>query len=64
MRPAPKKQPGRKDSIAVDWHDCKWSPRIAVQSMMAATTPRCLGLKPLPAPATHFTSYTVQFVHH
>jgi hypothetical protein len=53
-------KPVRQDSIAVDWHNCEWSPRIAVRSAISCR----LGLKPLPAPATHFTSYTLQFVHH
>ena len=28
---APKSGPGREHSIAVDWRDCAWSPRIVVQ---------------------------------
>jgi hypothetical protein len=97
MRPARKIQADRKRSVAVDWHDSEWSPRIAVHSEGSAAVsaaagstrptppgfdakmppsrllrvghPRSdlscrLGLKPLPAPATHFTSYTLQFVHH
>jgi len=63
MRLTRKTSPGRERSVAVDWHDCAWAPRVLVQSPVAAT-PRRLGLKPLPAPASHFTCYTLQFVHH
>jgi hypothetical protein len=63
MRSSRKSSPGRERSVAVDWHDSVWSPRIAVQPPVAAT-PRSLGIKPLPAPASHFASFTLQFVHH
>jgi hypothetical protein len=63
MRLTRKPQAGRERSVAVDWQDCVWSPRIAVQPMVAAT-PRRLGIKPLPAPASHFVSFTLQYVHH
>jgi len=29
---ARKSGPGRENSVAVDWRDCAWSPRIVVQS--------------------------------
>jgi len=63
MRSSRKSQPGRERSVAVDWHDSVWSPAIVVQTP-AAATPGLLGLKPLPAPASHFTCFTLQFVHH
>jgi len=97
MRLTRNSSPGRKRSVAVDWHDCVWSPRIAVKSRLGeapdessssdldAPIPACedqpspgygatgahpakiitrMGLKPLPAPASHFTAFTLQFVHH
>jgi len=86
MRPIRKSPPARERSLAVDWHDSVWSPRIVVQSRWGGapnepssqrldaptpvregarpTHPAQLGLKPLPAPASHFTCYTLQFVHY
>ncbi|MFZ0827028.1 MAG: hypothetical protein WAO02_06370 [Verrucomicrobiia bacterium] len=63
MCPDRKPSSGRERFVAVDWHDSAWSPRIKVQSPVAATPCR-LGLKPLPAPASHFAAFTLQYVHH
>jgi prepilin-type N-terminal cleavage/methylation domain-containing protein len=41
-----KSNPGCELPVAVDWHDCAWSPLIVVGSPVAAT-PRRLGIKPL-----------------
>jgi hypothetical protein len=37
MCAARKSGPGRECSVAVDWRDCAWSPRIVVRRPVAAT---------------------------